>query len=58
MTVWQEGYIFEGRPSFINASKLKGLKEDLKEWNKMEFRDAGIKKRNLLDKITRLNRKE
>jgi hypothetical protein len=32
---WWEGYRFEGRTSFIITCKLKALKEDLKEWNKL-----------------------
>ena len=37
---WWSGYDFFGTPSFVLANKLKVLKEDLKNWNKITFGDV------------------
>jgi hypothetical protein len=41
---WWSGYEFIGTPSFVLASKLKALKEDLKQWNKEVFGDVCYRK--------------
>jgi hypothetical protein len=50
---WWSGYAFTGTLSFVLASKLKALKEDLKQWNKVTFGDVHYKKacrmRDILD---------
>ena len=37
-----------GSPSFILARRIKALKDDLKKWNKKEFRDLAFRKKCLL----------
>lgn len=44
---WWDGYPFSGSPSFVLASKLKALKEDLKVWNREVFGDAGLNKKRV-----------
>ena len=50
---WWSGYVFSGTLSFVLASKLKALKEDLKQWNRYTFGDVHYKKscqmRDILD---------
>ena len=41
---WWSGYSYSGTPSFVLAKKLKALKGDLKEWNKLMYGDVGIKR--------------
>ena len=55
---WWEGYSFLGFPGFIQAQKLKALKEDLKKWNKEEFGDLAFRKKCLLAKLMGLDAKE
>uniref|UniRef100_A0A2N9IZP3 Reverse transcriptase domain-containing protein n=1 Tax=Fagus sylvatica TaxID=28930 RepID=A0A2N9IZP3_FAGSY len=37
---WWSGYSYSGTPSFVLAQKLKALKGDLKEWNKLVYGDV------------------
>ena len=50
---WWSGYEFIGTSSFVLASKLKALKEDLKKWNRETFGDVHYRKtcrmRDILD---------
>ena len=55
---WWNGYYFSGSPSFILARKLKALKEDLKKWNKEEFRDLAFRKKCLLSELLGLDARE
>ena len=55
---WWNGYFFSGSPNFILARKLKALKEDLKKWNKKEFRDLAFRKKCLLSELLALDAKE
>ena len=47
-----------GSPSFVQAQKLKALKEDLKKWNKEEFGDLAFRKKCLLSELMGLDAKE
>lgn len=33
---WWNSFYFHGRPDYILACKMKALKENLKEWSKIE----------------------
>ena len=55
---WWEGYSFLCSPSFVLAQKSKALKEDLKKWNKEEFRDLAFRKKCLLAELMGLDAKE
>jgi hypothetical protein len=55
---WWAGYEFFGTPSFILASKLKALKEDLKRWNKETFGDVRLKRLSRMGEILDLDVKE
>ena len=55
---WWSSYQFTGTPSFILASKLKALKEDLKLWNKHVFGDVSLKQLQLCSELSRLDEKE
>ena len=55
---WWGGYDFQGSPSYILASKLKALKEDIKKWNKECFGDVRIKKLDLMHELQMLDGKE
>ena len=44
---WWDSYQFEGTPSFTLAKKLKALKMDLKNWNKLEFGHISMTKSKL-----------
>ena len=48
---WWESYDFQGSPSFVLASKLKMLKEDIKKWNKESFGNVHIKKLELMNEL-------
>jgi hypothetical protein len=56
--VWWSSYPFTGSPSFVLASKLKALKEDLKFWNKHVFGDVNLKQLQLLADLSQLDEKE
>jgi hypothetical protein len=51
---WWSSYPFRGTPSFVLASKLKALKEDLKLWNKHVFGDVNLKQLQLSSELSRL----
>jgi hypothetical protein len=55
---WWSSYSFSGSPSFVLACKLKALKEDLKQWNHLEFGNVGFRQAQLLGKLEVLNSKE
>uniref|UniRef100_A0A2N9GQ47 Reverse transcriptase domain-containing protein n=1 Tax=Fagus sylvatica TaxID=28930 RepID=A0A2N9GQ47_FAGSY len=55
---WWSGYSFSGTPSFVLAQKLKALKGDLKEWNKLVYGDVGIKRQQLECELQAYNEKE
>jgi hypothetical protein len=55
---WWGSYEFQGSPSFVLASKLKVLKEDIKKWNKESFGDVHIKKLELMKELQLLESKE
>ena len=44
---WGDSYQFQGTPSYRMAMKLKALKVDLKKWNKLEFGNVAVKKKNI-----------
>jgi hypothetical protein len=55
---WWAGYEFVGTPSFVLASKLKALKEDLKHWNKETFGDVRLQRHRKMGEILELDVKE
>uniref|UniRef100_A0A2N9HB65 Reverse transcriptase domain-containing protein n=1 Tax=Fagus sylvatica TaxID=28930 RepID=A0A2N9HB65_FAGSY len=55
---WWGSYDFQGSPSFVLASKLKVLKEDIKKWNKESFGDVHIKKLELMKELQVLESKK
>uniref|UniRef100_A0A2N9H476 Reverse transcriptase domain-containing protein n=1 Tax=Fagus sylvatica TaxID=28930 RepID=A0A2N9H476_FAGSY len=55
---WWGSYEFHGSPSFVLASKLKVLKEDIKKWNREVFGDVHIKKLELMKELQQLEDKE
>ena len=44
---WWDSYQYKGTPSFTLAKKLKALKMDLKNWNKLEFGNISVTKSKL-----------
>jgi hypothetical protein len=55
---WWSSYPFIGSPSFVLASKLKALKEDLKFWNKHVFGDINLKQLQLMAELSQIDEKE
>uniref|UniRef100_A0A2N9GAG5 Reverse transcriptase domain-containing protein n=1 Tax=Fagus sylvatica TaxID=28930 RepID=A0A2N9GAG5_FAGSY len=55
---WWSSYSFSGPPSLVLARKLKALKEDLKIWNKEVFGDVGLRKKEVMTEIGRLDEQE
>lgn len=53
---WWDSFDFAGRPDYILASKLKALKDKLKNWNKLCTRSLERQKNNILAQISDLNR--
>ena len=47
-----------GSPGFILAQKLRALKADLKKWNREEFGDLALRKKNLLTELIGLDARE
>ena len=47
-----------GSPGFILAKKLRALKADLKKWNREEFGDLALRKKNLLSELMGLDARE
>jgi hypothetical protein len=42
---WWGSYIYEGRPSYVFARKLKALRANLKKWNEEVFGNVGVQKK-------------
>ena len=55
---WWNQHSFSGTPSFVFAKKLKTLKEDIVQWNRLEFGHVGRKKTQLLEILKLLDAKE
>ncbi|XP_035545176.1 uncharacterized protein LOC118348231 [Juglans regia] len=55
---WWYSYQFLGTPSYILASKLKALKQDLKKWNLEVFGHTDNQKAKLLEELQELEDKE
>ena len=55
---WWNRHSFSGTPSFVFAKKLKALKEDIIQWNRLEFGHVGRKKTQLLETLKLLDAKE
>ena len=55
---WWSGYSFSGTPSFVLTQKLKALKGNLKEWNKLVYGDVGIKRQQLECELQAYDEKE
>ena len=55
---WWNRHSFSGTPSFVSAKKLKALKEDIVQWNRLEFGHVGCKKTQLLEALKLLDAKE
>ena len=55
---WWNRHSFSGTPSFMFAKKLKALKEDIVQWNHLEFGHVGRKKSQLLETLKLLDAKE
>ena len=55
---WWNRHSFSGTPSFVSAKKLKALKEDIVQWNCLEFGHVGRKKSQLLETLKLLDAKE
>ncbi|KAG6639537.1 hypothetical protein CIPAW_10G107700 [Carya illinoinensis] len=51
---WWSSHSFSGTPSFVLASKLKALKQDLKKWNVEEFRIMENERKLLLQQLKSL----
>ena len=56
--LWWNGYSFVGLLGFILAKKLRALKANLKKWNKEEFGDLALRKKNLLTELMGLDARE
>ena len=55
---WWNGYSCVGLLGFILAKKLRALKANLKKWNKEEFGDLALRKKNLLIELMGLDARE
>ena len=55
---WWNRHSFSGTPSFVFAKKMKALKEDIIQWNRLEFGHIGRKKSQLLETLKSLDAKE
>ena len=55
---WWNRHSFHGTSSFVFAKKLKALKEDIVQWNRVEFGHVGRKKSQLLETLKLLDAKE
>jgi hypothetical protein len=55
---WWSSYDFVGTPSFVLASKLKALKEDLRHWNRETFGNVHYRKSYQMGEVLRLDVKE
>lgn len=52
---WWTSFIFEGRPDYILACKLKALKGRLKEWSQSNYGNVEIRKNLILHQISELD---
>ncbi|KAM3251590.1 hypothetical protein P3L10_005660 [Capsicum annuum] len=52
--IWWDSSTFRGRPDFILASKLKHLKEKLKEWSRTRQGNLGLQKQSILNQLAEL----
>ena len=48
----------QGYASYVIARKLKGVKVELKKWNKEVFGDFKVRKYNLINSVNALDKKE
>ncbi|XP_030963792.1 uncharacterized protein LOC115984952 [Quercus lobata] len=55
---WWSQHSFSGTPSFVFDKKLNALKEDIVQWNRLEFGHVGRKKTHLLETLKSLDVKE
>ena len=55
---WWNRHSISGTPSFVFAKKLKALKEDIVQWNHLEFGHVSRKKSQLLETLKLLDAKE
>ena len=55
---WWNRHSFVGTPSFVLAKILKALKEDIVQWNRREFGNVERQKKQLLEKLKKLDSKE
>ena len=55
---WWNRHSFSGTPSFVFAKKLEALKEDIVQWNRLEFGHVSRKKSQLLETLKLLDAKE
>ena len=55
---WWNRHSFSDTPSFVFAKKLKALKEDIIQWNRLEFGHVGRKKSQLFETLKSLDAKE
>ena len=56
--LWWNRHSFYGTPSYVFATKLKALKEDIVQWNHREFSNIGSQKKELLGDLALLDAKE
>lgn len=56
--VWWAGYEVEGNASFILATKLGLLKEDIKLWNREVFGNVRLNTTKYMEEVRRLDEKE
>jgi len=52
---WWGSYIYEGKPSYVFARKLKALKVDLKKWNEEVFGNVGVQKKEMKKGLSELD---
>uniref|UniRef100_M1BXT6 Non-LTR retroelement reverse transcriptase n=1 Tax=Solanum tuberosum TaxID=4113 RepID=M1BXT6_SOLTU len=52
---WWNSFEFSGRPDYILASKLKALKEKLKEWSRSDQGSLKLQKSRLLNQMADLD---
>jgi len=52
---WWDSFNVRGRPDFILASKLRYLKDKLKEWSKTRQGNLGLQKQSILNQLAELD---
>lgn len=55
---WWKGVKVDGRLGFALAIKIKIIKLKIKEWAKSQFGDVGAAKKNIVEEIRRIDKKE